>query len=155
MVLHSYTPHNATEVGRLLDLFGIARPPREGDNVVAPVRLFAGSPPPGVLAVETRSLLELMRIAAAGIDLPHDFDAVTTRFPDLGPAGEGIRIRTATTRPADARTTVEYRGLWYYIGQTDKASKQWFTMLQLLANARVPEAAAAHPLLTIPVTGRR
>lgn len=155
MVLHSYTPHNTAEVARLIELFGIAKPEREGDDIVIPVRLFAGSPPPGVLAIETRSLLELMRIAAAGIELPKNLDAVATHFPELGPAGKGVRILSTETKPVQTRTAVEYRGRWYYIEQGDEETKQWFTMLQLLANARVPEAVSAHPLLTIPVTGRR
>lgn len=155
MVLHSYTPHNVAEVERLLELFGIARPLRQGDDVVVPVRLIAGSPPPGELAIETRSLFELMRIAAADIELPADLDAVATRFPRLGPAGKSVRILSAPTRPSRTRTAVEYRGRWYYIEQTDEASKQWFTMLQLLTMARVPESVSPTPMLTIPVTGRR
>jgi hypothetical protein len=51
---------------------------------------------------------------------------------------------------------VEYRGRWYYIANDDALTKQWFTMLQLLANAQTPGAAAAGaPVLTVPVTGRR
>jgi len=47
VVLHSYSPHNSREVARLLDLLGIAKPVREGDDVVIPVQLSVGSPDPG------------------------------------------------------------------------------------------------------------
>lgn len=52
--------------------------------------------------------------------------------------------------------SVAYRGRWYYIASDDELSKQWFTMLQLLAGAQTPGAAPGMgPVLTVPVTGRR
>jgi hypothetical protein len=75
-------------------------------------------------------------------------------FPAPGPAGRGIRIHVAPERPAQARTAVEYRGRWYYIAADDESSKQWFTMLQLLAGAQTPDTGVG-PILTVPVTGRR
>ncbi len=50
---------------------------------------------------------------------------------------------------------MEFRGVWYYIEQSDEASKHWFTMLQLLASAQVPDVNVVGPMLTIPVTSRR
>ena len=72
MVLHSYSPANTLEVARLLDLLGVAQPAREGDDIVIPVLLSVGSPDPGAIAIETRSLFDLMRLAAARIELPAD-----------------------------------------------------------------------------------
>lgn len=88
---------------RLLDLLGIEKPTREGDDIVVPVRLAVGTPDPGAIAIETRSLMDLMRLAAASIELPPDAAAVAVRYPEVGPAGKGIRIRSADTRPAQAR----------------------------------------------------
>jgi len=154
MVLHSYSPHSSREVARLLDLFGIAQPTRAGDDVVIAVRLSVGSPPPGVLAIETRSLHDLMRLAAAGIELPAELAATATTFPERGPAGNGMRIHSAEARPSQARVAVEYRGRWYYIAQTDAESKQWFMLLQLLAGAQVPDSVSTTPVLTIPAARR-
>jgi hypothetical protein len=155
MVLHSYSPASSREVARLLDLLGIEKPAREGDDIVVPVRLAVGTPDPGAMAIETRSLLDLMRLAAANIELPPDAAVVALRYPEVGPAGKGIHIHSAATRPAQARVAVEYRGRWYYIENDDDAGKQWFLMLQLLASAQVPSTTDMTPLLTIPVTGRR
>ena len=155
VVLHSYSPTNTLEVARLLDLLGIAKPAREGDDIVIPVRLSVGSPDPGAIAIETRSLFDLMRIAAARIELPADAAAGAVRYPELGPAGKGIRILSSASRPPQARVMVEYRGRWYFIEDDDDASKQWFMMLQLLASAQVPSTTEVGPVLTIPVTGRR
>ncbi|HSD43953.1 MAG TPA: hypothetical protein VLD36_19065 [Burkholderiales bacterium] len=153
VVLHSYSPHNSREVARLLDLLGIQRPLREGDDVVIPVRLSVGSPDPGAIAIETRSLLELMRLAAASIELPADAVGAI-RYPVSGPAGRGIHIHVAAERPAQARVAVEYRGRWYFIANEDELSKQWFSMLQLLAGAQTPSTGVG-PVLTVPVTGGR
>jgi hypothetical protein len=156
MVLHSYSPHNSREVTRLLELLGIRQPARDGDDVVIPVRLSVGTPDPGAVAIETRSLLDLIRLASASIELDRAAAAGAVPYPERGPAGRGVRIRTAAERPAQARVAVEYRGRWYYIAHDDELSKQWFTMLQLLAGAQTPGAAPGMgPVLTVPVTGRR
>jgi hypothetical protein len=154
VVLHSYSPASAREVARLLDLLGIAQPAREGDDIVIPVRLSVGSPEPGSIALETRSLLDLMRLAAAAIELPADAPGAVP-FAEPGPAGKGIRILVAAERPVQARVAVEYRGRWYYIDSDDGSSKQWFSMLQLLAGAQTPDTGGMGPVLTVPVTGRR
>jgi hypothetical protein len=156
IVLHSYSPHNSREVARLLELLAIAKPVREGDDVVIPVRLSVGTPDPGAIAIETRSLLDLMRLASASIELEGGAAMGAVPYPERGPAARGVHIRAGTERPAQARVAVEYRGRWYYIAHDDELSKQWFTMLQLLAGAQTPGAAPGMgPVLTVPVTGRR
>jgi hypothetical protein len=156
IVLHSYLPHNSREVARLVELLGVQGPARDGDDVVIPVRLSVGSPDPGAIAIETRSLLDLMRLASASIDLDEAVATAAIRYPARGPAARGVRIRAATERPSGARVAVPHRGRWFYIADDDELSKQWFTMLQLLAGAQTPgPAPGMGPVLTVPVTGRR
>ncbi len=152
MVLHSYAPASSHEAARLLELLGIPKPAQEGDDAVVPIQLAVGSPPPGAIVIETRSLFHLMQLAAAGIDLPADLQSVARQYPEPGPAGRGIRILSSATRPAQARLVVEYQDRWYYIADGDLMSKQWFRMLQLLANAQVldPAGSRSGPVLTIP-----
>lgn len=151
MVLHSHAPASTREVARLLELLDIASPAPAGQDIVLPVRLSAGSTDPGVIGIETRAPLDLLRLAAASIELPEAADRRAQRFPESGPAGRGIRIRSAATRPAQARVATEYRGRWYYIDDEDAASKQWFTTLQFLLSAQVQGAPTVAPMLTIPV----
>jgi hypothetical protein len=156
VVLHSYSPQNSREVARLLELLGVQPPAKDGDDVVIPVRRSVGTPDPGAIAIETRSLLDLIRLASAGIELEGEAAAGAIGYLQRGPAGRGIRIRVAAEPPAQARVSVAYRGRWYYIAGDDELSKQWFTMLQLLAGAQTPGAAPGMgPVLTVPVTGRR
>jgi hypothetical protein len=154
MVLHSYSPASSREVARLLDLLGISKPEREGDDAVVPIQVSVGSPPPGAISIETRSLFNLMQLAAASIDLPAELKPTARQYPEACPAGKGIRILSSATRPVQARVAVEYRRRWYYIEETDQGSKQWFLMLQLLASAEVPDTAGLGPILTIPA-GKR
>ena len=152
MVLHSYAPANSREATRLLELLEIASPVREGDDAVVPIQLAVGSPPPGAIAIETRSLFHLMQLAAASIDLPAELKLIAGQYPEVGLAGKGIRILSSATRPAEASVAVEYRGRWYFIAESDQLSKRWFRMLQLLANAQVLDTAEGprRPVLTIP-----
>jgi hypothetical protein len=151
IVLHSYSPANVREAHRLLELFGIAKPVREGDDAIVPVRLSVGTPEPGTISLETRSLFDLVRIAAASIELSGDVAAGAVQFPERGIAGRNIHILSSPFRPRDAQVAAEYRGRWYYIEQNDQASKQWFLMLGLLASAQVPDTGIA-PMLTVPVS---
>ncbi|MGH8619739.1 MAG: hypothetical protein ACREUW_18780 [Burkholderiales bacterium] len=157
IVLHTYSPTSTREARRLLELLNVTQPVREGDDVVVPVLLSAGMPTSGAIAIETRSLFNLMQLAAARIDLPDGLAANSVKYPHPGPGARGIHIHVAATRPAPAQTrvAVEFRGSWYYIDQADESSKHWFTMLQLLASAQVPDTSVVGPVLTIPVTGRR
>ena len=154
LVLHSYAPRNSREVARLVELLGVTKPAREGDDIVIPVRLSVGSPEPGAIAIETRSVLDLMRLAAASIQLPPEAAAVAMSFPKPGPGGRAVRIHVAQERPAQARVAAEHRGRWFYIAVDDESSKQWFSMLQLLVGAQSPDTGPG-PILTVPVTGRR
>ncbi len=155
MILHSYSPSNVREVARLLDILQVPKPEREGADAIVPIQLSVGSPAPGTIAIETRSLFSLTQLAAASIELPPDMETVATRYPDVGSAGKGIRILSSATRPSQARVAIEYRGRWFYIEDTDHASKQWFIMLVLLASAQVPDSATGiGPVLTIPA-GKR
>jgi hypothetical protein len=155
VVLHSYSPAASRDVAPLLALLRIQNPQREGDDIVIPVQLSVGSPAPGAIVIETRSVIDLMCLAAASIELPADTPGAT-QFPAPGPAGQGINIRSSSGEPAQPRVATRYRDRWYYIVDDDHASKQGFNMLQLLASAQLSDAAAGSvPVLTIPVTGRR
>jgi len=76
-------------------------------------------------------------------------NVVRMRFPERGAAGKGIRIMSSSSQPSQVRVAAQYHGRWYYIDQTDESSKQWFSMMGLLANAQVPDTGIG-PLLTLP-----
>ena len=154
VLLHGYAPGSTEDVARLLTLLKADMPSHEGEDILIPLQLSVGGWHTGALTVGTRSLFELIRIAAAAVEVPKDVTGAM-RLPAPGPAGRFLRIRSSTAQPTEARVATQYNARWYYIARDDEASKVWFTMLQFLAGSHIPELARGGPILTIPVTGRR
>ena len=154
MVLHGYSPHSTREAKRLLQLAGIRHPEREGDDLVVPVQAALGAPPPNTLVLQTRTVLDLVRIAAAAVELPADSPgAMPVSAP--GPAGNGFRIRASGAEQAGARVATQYRGRWFWIADDDLYSKQWFTLMRMVVDSQLPDhSLGGMPTLTIPVAGR-
>lgn len=151
MVLRDDSPASESEVAQLAALLDLARPAKPDGDWIVPVRGAAGTSERGTVAVETRSLLDVMRIAADAVEVPPELAAAAASLRP-GLAGSDIRIRSSASRPDGARVAVPYRGRWYYIDDRDAAGKQWFSMLQLLSSASLPSSSSVAPVLTIPVT---
>ena len=151
MILHGDSPRHDAEVEGLAALLDLAKPATPGADWIIPVRSAAGTAERGAIGIETRSLLDVMQIAAAAVDVPPDLAAFADA-PRAGMAGRDIRILSAASRPDGARVAIPYRGRWYYIDDRDAAAKQWFRMLQLLSSASLPQSSSVAPVLTIPVT---
>ena len=65
-----------------------------------------------------------------------------------------MRIHSSRSTPRQANVAVQHRGWWYYVDDTDLASKRAFLQIQMLFFTRLSEAtrgAQGTPLLTIPV----
>jgi hypothetical protein len=109
----------------------------------------------GEVAMITRSMLELMLELGFGIELPaaHVQDGRTT--PGRGQPGDRpftalARIRSGPAAPADSYIAVPYRGYWYWIDDTDIASKSVFTFLLILFSLAETGQASATPIVTVP-----
>jgi len=133
-------------VRRLLGLRGDARE----------FKLTAGAMPGGddEIAVLTRSMLEIMMELSSGIDVPPEHLAqgrtgMGNVLPGETPADPIIHIRTGKSSPDDAFVAVPYRGYWYWIEDTDRASKAKFTFLMLLFSLAESGQASAAPVLTV------
>jgi hypothetical protein len=111
------------------------------------------------IAVQTRSVAEIILKAAESIDIPRehveqglveasaDSSAFTAPLPTL-------RIHSSRNAPARANVAVQHRGWWYYVDDADLASKRTFLQIQMLFLTRLYEATRgtqATPVLTIPV----
>ena len=111
------------------------------------------------IALQTRSVAEIMLNAAESIDVPRehveeglveasaDSSAIAAPLPTL-------RIHSSRNAPARANVAVQHRGWWYYVDDADLASKRTFLQIQTLFLTRLSEATRgtqATPVLTIPV----
>jgi hypothetical protein len=154
MLLHNYAPSGMSEVARLLDLLGLQKIAHEGRDVAIPMRASFGSTQEGTISVETWTLFDLMRWGAASIDLPPgETTAGAIHYPERSALVSKLHILSSSSRPSGSRVTAEYRGRFYYIDQQDELSKQWFSLVGLLASAQVPDTGLS-PVLTVPV-GKR
>jgi hypothetical protein len=108
------------------------------------------------LALTTRSLFDMVRIAADAMDVPeeHIDRGLTTESRINGLAGNLIRIRRSKDRPTDAAVTTRLYDWWYYIEASDTRSKRYFTTLSTLWSAQIASAeqGVRTPLLTLPVS---
>ncbi len=106
------------------------------------------------IAVETRSMLELMLELATGVDVPPADLAEGRALSGLTAPGETppeplLHVRCGKSAPPDAFAAVPYRNLWFWIDDTDRASKSKFTFLMILFSLAEGGQTSAAPLVTI------
>jgi hypothetical protein len=106
------------------------------------------------IAVETRSMLELMLELATGVEVPPSDLTEGRALPGMGSPGETppeplLKIHSGKTAPPDAFAAVPYRGLWFWIDDTDRVSKSRFTFLMILFSLAEGGQTSAAPLVTI------
>ena len=109
------------------------------------------------IAVQTRSIVELLENAAAQVEVPQE-DVVRHRaFPgfEVGRDVPGvvpiIRVHSAKSRPGEAFVAVEYRNSWFFIDDGDLASKRAFAQLmELFTMADTGSKPGQQPVVTIP-----
>ncbi len=116
---------------------------------------FGGTPRNGrEVSVLTRSMLEIMVSIALDIEVPPQHLA-ERRVLSGGPVISGnvsplIRIQSGKTAPADAFVAVPYRDHWFWIDDSDVASKVRFTFLMILFSLAETGATAGAPVVTVP-----
>lgn len=150
-----YAPAHTAQVEDLLALLDSPGATRGGAEIRIPVTLRAGAGGAAGLELETRSMGAIMLGAAFAIEVPeeHVQAGVVTASP-AGAADGGLRIHASSDAPDHASLAVEHRGFWYYVDDTDLASKRTFQQIQMLFLSTLAEAskgAQGAPMLTIPV----
>jgi hypothetical protein len=104
---------------------------------------------PGTLAVQTRSILQIMVALALYVETPPG-DVESGRAAHLDPVPEVdesglralIRVRSGASAPEDAHVAVPYRDGWFWIEDTDAYSKRTFAYLQMLLSVTESDESA-------------
>jgi hypothetical protein len=103
------------------------------------------------IALTNRSVIDILRFAAASVEVPERVVAsgeVRKRDIELG---EYLDVRSSKSEPLNAWLKIRYRGFWYYIPATNLNSRTSFTLLSALFSSVVGEVPGAKPVLTLPV----
>ncbi|WP_027134214.1 hypothetical protein [Geminicoccus roseus] len=100
----------------------------------------------------TRPLLDVLLEVAGRIQVPPP-DVQSGRTPatvaDI-PEQPVLRIQAGLDRPDDPYVEIDHGDGWFWIDDTDYASKRTFTFLMLLVSMVQTDPARPQPLLTIP-----
>ena len=121
--------------------------------------LISGRTPqsPIELAIQSRSLMEIMLELSTYIDIPQkDLDegriqptldlSIEEKTGMLPP----IRIHSSTHEPADAYLSVRYRDHWFYIDDRSPRSKGMLMFVMMLFSFAETGDPSAAPVVTIP-----
>jgi len=108
------------------------------------------------VAVQTRSILQLLATMAADVEVPAQDLAehsATPGWESLTSAQEAMRlieIHSSKTNPPHAFVSVPYSDHWFWIDRRDLKSKRVFSLMMMLFTLADTGEAAAAPLVTIP-----
>lgn len=108
------------------------------------------------IAIQTRSMLEILIEFADGIDVPADHISSGRTYPGTlqqsasGVAGSPLaRIHSGAQRPPQAYSQVKYRDSWYWIDDTDVKSKRAFAFMMMFFSLAETGVPAQTPVITV------
>lgn len=106
----------------------------------------------GELALQPRSLLQIMTSMAAGVQVPPEHLAEQRAVPaaPLEDGAAAFRVPCGPAEPPDAFVAVPYRGQWFWIDDRDWRSKRSFALVMFLFTLTEGSATERPPVLTIP-----
>lgn len=157
VVIRKYAPAHLEQVHELLDLLGLPKPANDSRNIILPTFLAVEKPKSGGIALETRSIWGLTEILTSSIAASEEDirSGLVGAYPPAGLAGRDLHIHRSEGRPDKASVAMKYRGTWFYIDETDQATKTAFWLLHTLHSVIIAEAAKGlltAPVLTVPVS---
>ncbi len=105
---------------------------------------------PGTIEIRARSVLGTMFYLSQGVQVPES-DAAARELP-AADAAPRLAVASSKREPKDAYVSVRYRDQWFYIDESDYASKRAFVMLTFLFNL-ASTSASSGPVLTVGAGG--
>jgi hypothetical protein len=114
---------------------------------------------PEEIAVQSRSMQEILSELAAGVDVPAE-DMARGRATGVANIGDGpdtaplIHIVSGLEPPVDAYTAVFYQNRWFWIDNDDLRSKRDFMFLLIFYALSETRAIPQAPVVTISASGR-
>lgn len=157
--LQIYFPQNGSESKELAKLLGDISPYGEGYYIVD---VSLGFQQKGEVGIMPRSVLSCMYYLSLGVDIPLEHEAKKTglttmcdsdcEFDRQSFVQDLMHIRHSKSHPKHAHIATYYKGYWFYIDESDLASKRSFLLLMNLYNLQAGVNKGRMPVLTIPIT---
>lgn len=156
VLIRNYDPTYIEQVKELMSLLKLTLPIDKYKDIIIPIYFAVKDKDVFGISIETRSLFDLITIAAASVEVPerHANSGLAQTYPPTGLAGRQIHIHHSEEKPKNASVAVKYRGFWFYISGMDQSSKNIFRLISTLWSVRIGEEAkvkTAPPILTVPV----
>ena len=109
------------------------------------------SPADDVLAIQTRSVLQMLLAMAKFVDVPPDKARRALQGFNLAEGDSWpFRVYSSPEEPADAFANIRYHGDWYWIDHDDLTSKRVFVLMLFLTTLANQPSDESQPVLTIP-----
>jgi hypothetical protein len=157
IVIDQYAESHLAQVTELMDLLGLPAPDDSDAPLKLPVLLALDASEAGGIGFSTRPVFALIEILSAAVEVP-DADLQSgraTTLPPLGLVGQRLQIHYSTDEPDDSSVAVRYRDGWFYIDDTDLATKGLFRLMSTLWSVTIAESSSgsfSRPVLTVPVS---
>ena len=156
-IIRNYAPQYTQKVREFFALLGLPTPADLSEDIILPVHFAVSGRDWRGIAISTRSTEDLLEILRASIELPeeHARAGIAITYPQVGLAGQGVRIISSKAKPQKASLTTKYRGYWFYIADDNLPTKEFFNSVKIFwtASTRATADQSAAPVLTIPVGG--
>lgn len=102
------------------------------------------------IAVQTRSLIQILTVMASEIDVPDEHVSEKRTPRSTINLKNNITIHSSKSQPEDALVAVSYRNYWFWIDDRDLMSKRALNLVMILfALAETGEQKI--PLITLPI----
>jgi len=144
------------ETEELIELLGLT-PGRRYYEIVSRIGQFN----PDEISIVPRSVTAAMYYASQGIEVQEEDEEggrVTVTLDDQGNRfdwkkviGDFFRVRSGS-KPTDAYVSINYRGHWFFIDDSDLESKSTFVLLTTVLALQGGDVPSTGPVLTLPVS---
>ncbi|MEH6584495.1 MAG: hypothetical protein V7754_21360 [Halioglobus sp.] len=110
------------------------------------------------IGLRGRSMLEIMQVASKEVRVPAEAVQRGFAVPNRSQthssatgASDWLVIRSSVEAPENSSLTIQRKGYWYYIDDSDLQSRKTFSMLTALFSVVGGTVPGAQPVMTIPV----
>ncbi|MCK5571431.1 MAG: hypothetical protein KAJ12_01665 [Bacteroidetes bacterium] len=144
------------ETQELVELLSLT-PGRRYYEIVSRV----GQVNPDQISIVPRSVTAAMYYASQAVEVQQEdeekgrvtvtMDAQGNRFDWKEVTGDFFRVQSGS-KPTDAYVSINYRGHWFFISDTDLDSKSTFVLLTTVLALQAGDVPSAGPVLTLPVS---